>query len=368
MAKRNSTPTPFVTFHTRLDARGRPRRNLDGTQSILTIVRVPKFKPVSKTFHSQAEAEAWAVPLARELVDQKKRGGARPSLSTLIVGQLIDRYLDDPATETLKSYEDYAARAYWWRDRYGDMKVLDFGPAALHEARDALRLTGRHGVRSAGTVNRHLAVMRLIWNWGKSAGWLPLERAWPTKLLLTEPPGRIRFLSCDELDAVLAAAEADPVLRAAILVSVATGVRQGELLRLRWPDVDFANARVTILETKNATPRRVHLTSQAIAALKGMKVRSPVHVFINEAGEALESSRNWRCAGGESARRQGSSISAGTTGAPPERRFSLSTGRRSWRSAACSAIVAVDDHAVRAPRAGRSGERPRRAGRDVQGA
>jgi len=300
MAKRNPTPTPHVTYHTRLGPNGKPRRNLKGEISILALVRVPKFKPVSKTFRTQEEAEAWAVPRAQELIDQTKRGGARPNLSTLTVGELINEYLDDQRAEALRSYEDYADRAHWWRQHYGDMRLLDFGVTAMYEARDKLQSTGRHGTRSAGTVNRHLAVMRLIWNWGKSAGWIPLERGWPTKLLLKEPPGRIRFLSRDELDAVLKAAERDPVVRTAILVSVATGVRQGELLRLKWADIDFPNARVTILETKNATPRRVHLTAQAAAALealKAMKVRSPTHVFINEEGKPLKQSQlemRWR--------------------------------------------------------------------------
>src|SRR5450631_932325 len=142
MAKRNSTQSPLhVTFHTRLNAKGKPRRNLDGSVSILALVRVPKFKPVSKTFKSQEEAEAWALPLAKELTEQARRG-ARPSLTTLTLGQLINQYLDDPRAEALRSYEDYATRAHWWRRNYGDVRVLDFGVTALYEARDKLRSSG----------------------------------------------------------------------------------------------------------------------------------------------------------------------------------------------------------------------------------
>jgi integrase len=294
MTKRSSTAShPYVTFFKK------PRKNRDGSLSILTLVRVPKFKRFSKTFKTQQEAEAWALPRVKELVGQGTRG-ARPTLSTLTITQLINQYLDDPKTEELKSYEDYADRASWWKENYGWVKVLDFDIPTLYEARDQLRSTGRHKVRSAATVNRHLAVMRLIWNWGGSAGWLPQDRHWPTKLLMKEPAGRNRFLSPDELTTLLKVAESDAVLRTAILVSVATGVRQGELLRLKWADVDFTNKRITILETKNATPRRVHLTSQAVAALeklKAAKVVSPVTVFLLDDGKPMQQAQlemRWR--------------------------------------------------------------------------
>jgi integrase len=283
-----------ATFHTRLGANGKPRRNRDGSLSILALVRVPKFKPVSRTFKTQHEAEAWAIPRAQELIAQRKQGSVRPTLSTLTVGQLINQYLDDPRAEALRSYEDYADRAHWWRTHYGEVKVLDFGVDVLFEARRKLMSSGRRGIRTAGTVNRHLSVMRLVWNWGRTAKWIPQDRGWPTKLHLQEPAWRTRFLSPTELSTLLKTADTDAVMRAAILASVATGVRQGELLRLKWADIDFANGWITILETKTATPRRVHLTAQAVSALEGLKaakVSSLVHVFLDRDGTALTQSK-----------------------------------------------------------------------------
>ena len=300
MANRNrNASAPYVTYHTRLGPNGKPRRNKDGSLSILTLVRVPKLKRISQTFKTQAEAEAWAVPLAKELVEQAKRG-ARPSLPTLTVAQLINQYLDDPKTEELTSYEDYAARAHWWRRHYGDERVLEFDVTALDEARDSLRSSGRHGKRKNGTVNRYLAVMRLIWNWGRATKWIPLTYVWPTRLMLNEPDGRIRFLSDEELAALLKVAEPDPVMHTAILVSISTGIRQSELLRLKWPDVDLTKAHLTVYKSKNKTPKRIHLTREAITALEGLKaakVRSPVHVFLNEEGAPLTRSKlltRWR--------------------------------------------------------------------------
>jgi integrase len=293
MAKKDPTPsTNWITYHTRLGANGKPRKNRDGSISILTLVRVPKFKRISRTFKTQEDAEAWAVPLVKELTEQGKRG-ARPQLSALTIGDLLTYYVDDPTVKALRGYGYYCDLANWWKLHYAPTKVLDFGVSLLHEARDKLK-AGRNGrVWAPATVNRHLSLMRGAWNWGKSAGWIPLERAWPSKLLLPEPAGRTRFLNPHELQALLAAADRDRVMKTAILVSIATGLRQGELLRLKWSDIDLARGRVTIMQTKNGTPRQVHLTTAAVAALQGLRLATvvgPSNVFLAKDGGPLTKS------------------------------------------------------------------------------
>jgi integrase len=113
--------------------------------------------------------------------------------------------------------------------------------------------------------------------------------------MLKEPRGRVRYLSDAELANLLAAAQKhSSVLHTAILLSLATGVRQGELFRLKWSDVDFARSRVSILETKNDEPRAVHLPAVASEALKVLK-RSPVvgqhSVFLDANGVPLDKGR-----------------------------------------------------------------------------
>jgi integrase len=271
------------------------RKNKDRTTSIVTNVRVKGFKPSSKSFKTQAEAKAWAEPLEKQLKEQAKRGGARADIATLTLGKLITEFLEDPRTAALKSFEDLHDRLDWWSADalLSTTKVVDFGVVQLRAARAKLMAGGKFGTRAPGTVNRHLSALRSCWNWGRAAGLIALERAWPSKLMLKEPASRIRFLSDEERTAVLKAAEADPVLRAAILVSIATGVRQGELLKLTWKDVDTDKGTLTLHDTKNKTNRRVHVTATATEALKGLRkaaVVSPVHPFVNAAGKPLQKS------------------------------------------------------------------------------
>ena len=129
-------------------------------------------------------------------------------------------------------YERTERLCAWWVNEHGSTRVSDIGVLKLLAARDKLKGSGDY-IRAAATVNRCLSAFRSAWNWGRTAGLIQQERGWPTRLLLTEPRGRTRYLSDDELKNLLdEAAEHSVVMRAAIVVAIATGLRQGELLRL----------------------------------------------------------------------------------------------------------------------------------------
>ena len=142
--------------------------------------------------------------------------------------------------------------------------------------------------------------MRACWNWGLNTGFIPQDRAWPRKLLLTEPPGRTKFLSDAQLAALLKQAEASDMMHAAILLSVGTGIRQGELLGLHWKDLDLDGGKLTLMKTKNSTPRTVHVPATAVAAIRKPgegQVVSTAHVFLIDAGIPLKVStlqKKWK--------------------------------------------------------------------------
>lgn len=69
-------------------------------------------------------------------------------------------------------------------------------------------------------------------------------------------------LTPEQARAVLAAVESDP-LRALWTLMLTTGLRQGELLALRWQDVDLDAGRLAVTAnsvrlTKRARPARGH--------------------------------------------------------------------------------------------------------------
>ncbi len=260
------------------------RKYGDGSTSFLAWVRVKPFKPVSKSFGTKPEAAAWAETLEQELKQQRKQGEARKDLTSLTVKGLIDEFLADPETKQLKYFPDLESLLAWWSNHCGGDKALGFGTLKLRESRDLLR-----NGRKPATVNRYLSAMRSAWNWARAAGLVPQEKVWPTRLLLTEPRERVRFLTDAELAAVMGAAEKhSPFMHAAVLTSVATGLRMGELLRLEWKDLDFEKQTVTVLVSKNKRRRAVHLPEPAIESLRALKKNGVVgltRVFLKDDGK-----------------------------------------------------------------------------------
>jgi integrase len=272
------------------------RKNNDGSTSVMAWVRIKPFKAASKAFSDKGAAKAWAEALEKELKKQREHGQARNDLPSLTVQGLINEFRADPETKQLKYFADLELLLAWWVNHCGAEKVLQFGTLKLREARDLLR-----NGRAPGTVNRYLSALRSCWNWGRAAGLVPQEKSWPTRLLLTEPRERVRFLSDGELAAVLKAAEKEsPWMYAAVVVSVATGLRQGELLRLEWSHLDLDKGTLTVHLSKSGKRRLVHLNAPAVAALKALKRGGVVgqrFVFVDDDGQPADKfylSYRWR--------------------------------------------------------------------------
>lgn len=90
-----------------------------------------------------------------------------------------------------------------------------------------------------------------------------------------EPRGRTRFLSDEERTALLeACAHSDwAPLNALVLLAITTGARRGELLSLKWADVDLKAARALVRDSKNGEQRTLPLAGKALDALRELKLQ-----------------------------------------------------------------------------------------------
>ena len=126
-----------------------------------------------------------------------------------------------------------------------------------------------HTGLAPATVVRYLAVLSHLYTVASSEWeWLetnPVRRVRRPKL----PRGRVRFLDKDELSALLSACQQSdhPCLYPIVVLAVSTGMRHGEILGLRWQDVDLARNRLTLEQTKNGDRRSVPLVGRARAVI-----------------------------------------------------------------------------------------------------
>ena len=123
------------------------------------------------------------------------------------------------------------------------------------------------------TRNRVLQFVTRLFNLFEQWGWRPQRTSPCFGIELAREEPRDRVLSPDEL-AKLAKAlnqheQQHPASVAAIRVAGFSGLRIGEVLAIRWEDIDFSTGRLTLPDTK--TGRRTHdLADAVLAVLTGL--------------------------------------------------------------------------------------------------
>jgi len=107
------------------------------------------------------------------------------------------------------------------------------------------------------------------------------------------------FLDFNEADRLIAAAQGQ--LRTMILVALKTGMRHGEILALRWQDVDLVAGRITVRQNvvrgrigtpKSGKPREIPLGDDVRAALKAHRHLKGLLVFCDAGGHMLTDSEH----------------------------------------------------------------------------
>jgi integrase len=108
------------------------------------------------------------------------------------------------------------------------------------------------------------------------------------------PAPEFDFLDFGEAEALIAGA--DPDWRTMILVATRTGMRMGELLGLRWEDVDLSAGRINVRQSyvdghfvlpKSGKPREIPMGQDVIDALGAYRHERGPLVFCDAAGRVL---------------------------------------------------------------------------------
>jgi integrase len=160
------------------------------------------------------------------------------------------------------------------------MATLAAEPARVYAGLDADErpiYRKKAGGRSGATLNRYLVALGALFTWARRNRLVPRGFESPTKHIEkhTESRGRVRYLSKDEREALLTACQASawPRLYMLVLMALTTGARRGELLGLRWKDIDLERGEAIIgedadTETKNGDARCLILLPQVAAELE----------------------------------------------------------------------------------------------------
>jgi integrase len=124
---------------------------------------------------------------------------------------------------------------------------------------------------SAATIRKEVGVLKHLLNRAMKEGKIsknPAAGVTMPKL----PAGRVRYLQPTELQAVLE--YCPPWIRPVVRLAVATGMRRGEILGLRWLDVDLLQRQVNLPQTKNGKGRTVFLNEMALDVFRSLALEA----------------------------------------------------------------------------------------------
>jgi site-specific recombinase XerD len=200
------------------------------------------------------------------------------------VKDMLDRYLHEhsaPNKAATTHRRDQSLAAHLTQ-AFGTVPVNELRPAHIA----AYKATRRAKGAAPKTLNDELGLLRhayklalLEWEWVTDNPVLKVKRE-----KVRAKPGR--WLTSQEEERLLAAS---PVWLSEIMTfALETGLRQSEILRLEWPQVDLARRTLMIIEQKNDEQDTLPLNATAVEVLEGRaRVRSvqTPHVFFNHAGQ-----------------------------------------------------------------------------------
>ncbi len=204
------------------------------------------------------------------------------------------------------------SRLAFWTTEFGDKNLLEITPDDVDMALVRLAERGRlkpykHSQsRPAGkplapsTINRYISQLGSIFKYAKRLRLVPRSHVPPTANIerSPEPADPDRYLRPEEVEKLLTVARVLDVrwkrMTALIILAYHTGLRKGNLMGLKWADIDLENRTATVLKTKNGRPIVAPLSRQAVAELEKLPSKHPDnYVFAGRTGKPFEFRLMW---------------------------------------------------------------------------
>lgn len=253
-------------------------------------------KRISSKIEDERLARAYLTKKHAESF-QLKRLGEKPRKTW---GEATERYLAENGH--LRTIDAYRAHSVWWTLQLGYHKVKyldEITPDIVEAIRDKEYARPKErggGQRSAADVNRKLAYLRAVFNAAyRRYRWFGTGEEPPLFRQMRGERQRQRYLEPHEV-LRLAAQLPDPI-SSMVIFAASTGLRQGNVLNLRWEQISVTKRRITLPGEvmKNGEPLSIPISDLAMDVIRERIGKSSVWVFANADGQPLRgiSSKVW---------------------------------------------------------------------------
>lgn len=257
-------------------------------------IRRKGYPQQTRTCETKAEALAWA----REQEGRIDRALAPVNLKLLkgtTLRDVLERYLTEVTPAKDSAYtEKVRLRKLMREQAFCNMTLADLSPKAFADFRNA-----RLAVVTPGTVHRELGLMRHALEvarreWDMDLPLNPLDKVKRPRLNNARDR-RLDHGDYERLSAALLQTR-NPYIAPIVDFAIHTAMRRGEILALRWEQINWHNRTAYIADSKTGVPRTIPLLDGALAVLerlRGEATRGPIFPVSMEAlKQAWERARN----------------------------------------------------------------------------
>lgn len=220
----------------------------------------------TRTFRTKTEGKMWAVEAEAEL---SRRDAGISATHTL--GDIFRRYAEEVSELKKGARWEIVRLAKMGRDPIAEIKLIDLRREDIERwVNKRLKEVQASSVNRELNVISHCLAQARRWRLMSQNPMQDLRRP-------RNPPARERRITDQEVELVLVAlgyVEGLPIVTkqqrvaVAFLFALETAMRAGEICSLLPDSVDLKVRVATLLDTKNGTPRKVPLSSEAVRLLE----------------------------------------------------------------------------------------------------
>jgi len=260
----------FGAIYIRETKAGKPRFYLDYYDR--NRRRVQKLVKNVTTWQGAHEALKNAV-----LKEHYEECGIKESKQQIKFKEFADIFIENYSRINKRSWKD---------DKYRLQKVVNFfGDIYLHELTplDVEKFKAeklKEGVTKS-TVNRYMAILKTMFNIAITWGYTKDNPVREVRFFSEKDNLKERILIEEEEDRLFEASSEHliPIL----IVALNTGMRRGEILNLKWSQIDYHIKEIRVENTKSGKPRIIDINSHLLTELMRLKnkAQDSQYVFLN---------------------------------------------------------------------------------------
>ncbi|MGQ9570711.1 MAG: tyrosine-type recombinase/integrase [Thermodesulfovibrionales bacterium] len=233
-------------------------------------------KTVFESSGSDKFREAEALLIKRK---QAIKEGKQPEIKKIAnhtFNELTTEYLK--WAERQRSYRSKKGFVLQLVEVFGNLPLRRFNTKIIEQLQTERIQKGN----KPATVNRLLATIKHMFT--KAVEWDMVEDEVLKRVrrakLLSENNRRLRYLSKEECQGLISSCE--PHLRPIVITALNTGMRKGEILSLKWDNVDLKHGFILLDKTKNGDRREIPINNTLRQTLQVLTRRLDIpYVFYD---------------------------------------------------------------------------------------